>query len=297
MNSEKLLSDQTSLIKRASYLRIVARDLADGMKAGNFRSLTRGQGIEFAGVRNYIRGDDIRSLDWNVTARMGNPYVKLFEEERELQIFIIVDSSKSMFLDTGDKKTKYSAAAEAAALVTIAAEMNGCPVGAVFFDGAIHFSCKPQFGREQTMLILTHLDRLSEKKVTGSALASALNGAGKLLKKRSLVFVFSDFRCGDWQKPLISLAQKNDVVALRLQDKFDSELPNYGTVLFEDAKSGYKLTIPTTTAKFKKEWRSYNLSNMRKWQDECNKHGIMPVVFDVKQDPLLVLSSVFEVNK
>lgn len=294
---ERFLSEQNSLIKRASYLRIVARDLADGMKSGNFRSLTRGQGIEFAGVRNYIRGDDIRSIDWNVTARMGNPFVKVFEEERELQIFIIVDSSKSMFLDTGEKKNKYVAAAEAAALVSIAAEMNGCPVGAVFFDGAIHFSCKPQFGREQTMLILTHLDRLSEKEVTGSVLGSALNGAGKLLKKRSLVFVFSDFRCGDWKQPLISLGQKNDVVAVRLQDKFDSELPNYGTVPFEDCETDYKLTIPTTTARFKKEWRNYNVSNTRKWQDECTKHGIMPVVFDIKQDPLLVLSSIFEAKK
>lgn len=294
---KSLLSDQNSLIKRASYLRIVARDLADGMKAGNFRSLTRGQGIEFAGVRNYIRGDDIRSIDWNVTARMGNPFVKVFEEERELQIFIVVDSSKSMFLDTGAKKTKYSAAAEAAALITIAAEMNGCPVGAVFFDGAIHFSCKPQFGREQTMLILTHLDRLAEKPVTGSVLGNALTGVGKLLRKRSLIFVLSDFRTGDWNKPLINLAQKNDVVALRMQDKFDSELPNYGTVPFEDCESGYKLTIPTTTARFKKEWRSYNLSNTRKWQDECNKHGILPVVFDIAQDPLLVLSAIFEAKK
>lgn len=294
---KSLLSDQNSLIKRASYLRIVARDLADGMKAGNFRSLTRGQGIEFAGVRNYIRGDDIRSIDWNVTARMGNPYVKIFEEERELQIFIVVDSSKSMFLDTGVKKTKYSAAAEAAALITIAAEMNGCPVGAVFFDGAIHFSCKPQFGREQTMLILTHLDRLSEKPVTGSVLGNALTGVGKLLRKRSLIFVLSDFRTGDWAKPLINLAQKNDVVALRMQDKFDSELPNYGTVPFEDCESGYKLTIPTTTTRFKKEWRSYNLSNTRKWQDECTKHGILPVVFDIAQDPLLVLSAIFEAKK
>lgn len=294
---KSLLTDQTSLIKRASYLRIVAKDLADGMKSGNFRSLTRGQGIEFAGVRNYIRGDDIRSIDWNVTARMGNPFVKIFEEERELQIFIVVDSSKSMFLDTGEKKTKYSAAAEAAALITIAAEMNGCPVGAVFFDGSIHFSCKPQFGRDQTMLILTHLDRLSQKPVTGSVLGNALTGAGKLLKKRSLVFVLSDFRTGDWSKPLISLAQKNDIVALCMQDKYDSELPNYGTVLFEDCESGYTLTLPTTTQKFKKEWRSYNVSNTRKWQDECTKHGIMPVVFDTQQDPLLVLSAIFEAKK
>ena len=185
------IAEKESLVKKASYLRIVAYDLAEGMKSGNFRSLYRGQGIEFSGVRDYIRGDDIRSIDWNVTARMGRPYVKVFEEERELQIFIVVDSSLSMQLKT-ERRTKYETAAEAAALVTIASEMNGCPVGAVFFDGAIHFSCAPRLGREQTMLILTRLDKLPEKSETGSVLGNALTGAGKLLKKRSLVFVLSD---------------------------------------------------------------------------------------------------------
>ena len=120
----------------------MAEDIAEGMKSGNFRSLYRGQGIEFAGVRDYMRGDDIRTIDWNVTARMGRPYIKIFEEERELQIFLITDSSLSMQLETNSgRRTKYASAAETAALVTIAAELNACPVGAVFFDGAIHFSC------------------------------------------------------------------------------------------------------------------------------------------------------------
>ena len=129
------LSESTdSLVKKASYLRIAAADLAEGMKSGNFRSLYRGQGVEFAGVRDYTRGDDIRTIDWNVTARMGRPYIKIFEEERELQIFIITDSSLSMQLENGsDRRTKYAAAAETAALVAIAAELNACPTGAVFF--------------------------------------------------------------------------------------------------------------------------------------------------------------------
>ena len=100
------LANNDSLLKKASYLRIVARDLAEGMKSGNFRSLYRGQGVEFEGVREYIRGDDVRNIDWNVTARMANPYVKVFEEERELQIFLVVDSSESMRLEY-NKKTKY----------------------------------------------------------------------------------------------------------------------------------------------------------------------------------------------
>ncbi len=284
--------DSDSLVKKASFLRIQARSLAESMKTGSFRSLYRGQGIEFSGVRDYIRGDDIRSIDWNVTARMGRPYVKVFEEERELQIFIVVDSSLSMQLKT-ERRTKYETASEAAALVTIASEMNGCPVGAVFFDGAIHFSCARRLGREQTMLILTRLDKLSPKGVTGSVLGNALTGAGKLLKKRSLVFIFSDFRSGEWEKPLISLAQKNDVVAMRLMDKFDESLPSMGSVPFEDCESDLTMVLPTSSEKFKKEWRLQNESRVRNWQELCAKHGIMPVLLNTTDEPLQVLSSVF----
>ncbi|MCQ2592278.1 MAG: DUF58 domain-containing protein [Treponema sp.] len=284
--------DNDSLVKKAAYLRIVARDLADGMKSGSFRSLYHGQGIEFSGVRDYIRGDDVRSIDWNVTARMGRPYVKVFEEERELQIFLIVDKSASMQLGTG-KRTKYEAAAETAALITIAAEMNACPIGAVFFDGDISFSCSPKLGREQTMLILTHLDKVIDKVENGSVLGNAITGTGKLLKRRTLIFVLSDFRTFGWKQPLVSLAQKHDVVALRVLDKFDEQLPAIGAVPFVDCESGVKMVLPTNSENLKKEWRVQNEGFTNKWQEICTKHGIMPVKLNTSDEPLQVISSVF----
>ena len=286
------LADNDSLLKKASYLRLVARDLAEGMKSGNFRSLYRGHGIEFEGVRQYIRGDDIRSIDWNVTARMAGPYVKIFEEERELQIFIVVDSSESMRLET-NHKTKYSQAAEAAALITMAAEINACPIGAVFFDGEIHFSCKPQIDKKNIMMILQHLDKLPEVQKKGSALASALTGAGKLLKTKSLVFVFSDFRSSDWEKPITALAHTNDVIAMRLHDSYDDQLPDLGTVVFEDLESGLKMDLPSSSENFKKEWKNYNKSLTNRWRDFCIKHGIMPVILDTKAEALQVLNQTF----
>ena len=127
-----LVGSRDSLSQKSSYLRLAAGRLAESMKSGGFRSLYRGQGIEFSGVREYLRGDDVRSIDWNVTARMGKPFVKMFEEEHELQIFLIVDRSSSMFI--GSKgKVKYETAAETAALLTLAGELNESPVGAVFF--------------------------------------------------------------------------------------------------------------------------------------------------------------------
>ena len=289
-----LSESSDSLVQKASYLRIVARDLAEGIKSGSFRSLYRGQGIEFSGVRDYIRGDDIRSIDWNVTARMGHPYVKVFEEERELQIFLVVDSSASMLVNTGRKKTKYAVAAEAAALISLAAEMNSCPVGAVIFDGQIHFSAKPRTGREQTMLILTHLDKLPEEEKKGSVLANALTGSGKLLRKRSLVFVISDFRNGNYEKPLISLAQKNDVVAIRVEEAFDFQLPSVGTIPFIDSESGIKMRLPTNSQKFKRAWKDFYIQNENYWQTLCLKHGILGVKMNTDKSPLSVLTSIFE---
>lgn len=294
-----LSESSDSLVKKATYLRIAARDLADGMKSGNFRSLYRGQGIEFSGVRDYIRGDDIRTIDWNVTARMSHPYVKIFDEERELQIFVVVDSSSSMHIRTWNRsgeqvRTKYSVGAETAALITIAAEMNSCPVGAVMFDGQIHFSSKPMSGREQTMLILTHLDRLPEKQTQGSVIGNALTGSGKLLRKRSLVFVISDFRSANYERPLISLAQKNDVVAIRIEDYFDSELPHVGSIPFIDAESGTKMRLPSSSEKFKREWKEFYTQNQSHWQNLCLKHGIMDVIMKTSDSPLSVLTSIFE---
>ena len=292
--SKRYLANKESLIKKALYLRLMAEDIADGMKSGNFRSLYRGQGIEFAGVRDYIRGDDIRTIDWNVTARMGRPYIKVFEEERELQIFLITDSSLSMQLDTNTgRRTKYASAAEASALVAIAAEINACPTGAVFFDGAIHFSCEPALGKETTMQILNHLDRLPSTPTPGSVLPNAISAAAKVLRKRTLVFILSDFRCGGWEKPLISLAQKNDVIAINVHDASDDELPSLGTVVFKDAESGLQMSLPSSSPAFKKEWRKYNEMNQNRWQDFCIKHGIMPVILDTKTEPVQVLNQIF----
>lgn len=292
--AKRYLANNESLIKKALYLRLMAENIAEGMKSGNFRSLYRGQGIEFAGVREYNRGDDIRTIDWNVTARMGRPYIKIFEEERELQIFLIVDSSRSMQLETAaDRRTKYAAAAEAAALVAIAAEINACPAGAVFFDGTINFSAEPALGKENTMQILNHLDRLPESPVSGSVLPGAITAAAKVLRKRTLVFILSDFRCAGWEKPLINLAQKNDVIAINLHDATDEELPSLGTVKFMDVETGRKMSLPSSSPAFKKEWRNYNEMNQNRWQDFCIKHGIMPVILDTKTEPVQVLNQIF----
>lgn len=285
--------DDTSLIKKASYLKISARELAESFKSGNFRSLFRGQGIEFEGVRDYIRGDDVRTIDWNVTARMGHAFVKVFEEERELQVLLIMDNSESMMIKH-DKKSKFEIAQDASALITIACELNSCSLGAIFFDGQINFCTKPLLNKSQTMLILNKISQKNETPVKGSVLDSALISASRILKKRSLVFIFSDFRSEGWQKALVALAKKNDVLAFNIFDSFDYQFPELGSVVFKDAETGSKMILPTTSKKFQKSWQNFNQQKLQNWKDFCLKHGVIPVIMNTKDEPLEILNNVLK---
>ncbi len=292
----KSAEQKDSLLAKANYLRLIATDLADSMKNGGFSSLYKGQGMEFTGVREYIRGDDVRTIDWNVTARMSRPYIKQFEETRELQVFIILDASSSMqIVDHG--QTKYEKAAEAGAILALAAELNACPAGAVLFDGQIYYSTKPRLNKTQTMQIITELDRPPLHPVQGSALASAITGAGKLLHSHSLVCIFSDFRAAGWEKPLTSLAQKNQVLAFRLTSKADGKLPSIGNAIFRDAESEVEMELPSSSADFQKKFKEYNQDHQTKWKNFCLGHGIRPIIFDISKESLSVLDAALRGGK
>ena len=284
------------LAQRASSLRLAAITLAENMRNGSFKSLYRGQGIEFSDVREYLNGDNVRSIDWNVTARMGRPFIKQYEEDRELSVFLILDCSRSMEL--GSDVTRLSLAQEASALLLLACEHNAGAMGAVFFDGKIQFSCPPKSGRENSMMILSKLDKIDSipeyEKSDGSALSNAINGAAKLLKKRSLVFILSDFRSGRWEKPFARLAQKHDVVALRITDPSDSELPEIGTIPFYDAESKKKSLFPTLSRRFKAQWREANQKRSEQWKDFCSKHGAFPLTISTQEDAVSTLQRFFK---
>lgn len=289
--SENLISDRASLIKRAAYLRIATASLASAMQSGAFRSLYRGQGVEFAGVREYLRGDDVRTIDWNVTARNAKPFVKIFDEERELQIFLIVDRSLSM-QSLSKSRSRLETAAEIAGLLTLSAEHNANPVGAVLFSGEIEFAIEPNIGSDHTMLLFSHLDSFP-KESHGSVLPASLKGAGRILKKRSLVFVISDFRVNGWEEPFAFLASRHDVVALRITDSIDTALPEVGTVVFKDSESGVKKLFPTSSKIFRSEWREDASMREKRWQDSVTRRGGIPFSVSTSEDTLVALSNFF----
>lgn len=283
---------KNDISRRASLLHLSSLSLAEKMKSGSFRSLYRGRGIEFSGVREYLRGDDVRAIDWNVTARMGKPFVKVFEEERELDVFIVADASLSMCVGTS-QQTKIEKAMECASLLTLASFYNSSPVGAVVFDGELEFFCSPESGKKHSLMLLSHFELDRKKQKAGSVLDSALRGAEKLLKKRSLVFVISDFRAAEWHASFARLCQKNDVIAINIIDSSDDNIPSVGSVLFADPETGYEAVLPTSSQKFIRGWREENEQRKENWFKECVRHGGIPLFISTVQDPAAELIKFF----
>ncbi len=286
-----------SFAKKAYFLQLKSKALAQGLKSGSFKSLNFGQGIDFNGVREYLDGDDVRAIDWNVTARMGRPYVKLFEEEKELNVFLILDASLSMRTGTGDV-TRIEQAVECASLMAFAALQNGNSVGSVIFDGHIRFSCPPKYGIDNVMLLVSNFEKtisLNRKDdiATGSVLDNALKGTAQLLKKRSLIMIFSDFRTEQWSDSFARLCQEHDVIATRIVDPSDDRLPDIGAVPFIDPESGIRLVLQTSSSKFRRQWSNFGYHHLENWRHECLKKGGSPLVISTNGNPLPELTRFF----
>ena len=280
---------------RARYLKLAAISISEGMRTGGFRSCFRGQGIEFDGVREYERGDDIRSIDWNVTARSGKAFVKMYREERELTVFLVVDDSLSMTTGPGSVSRREKAL-ESSALIAFAAEQNASPVGMVMFDGVSGKVFKPRSGRDQVLSILTSLDR-RERPIAGSVLGSALAGASRVLRSRSLVVIISDFRTTGYEKALGILSRRHDVLAVRIISPADSELPNAGYVPFVDPESGIRSSFPTGSAAFREHWARENRESISRWEHVCVRRGVSSLLLSTEDDAVRVLSRFFSGRK
>lgn len=301
MNHSQLNAD--SLLRKSQSLHLASKTIADSMKSGAFKSFFRGRGIEFSGVREYLRGDDVRSIDWNVTARMGKAFVKQFEEDRELVLFLVIDASLSM--QTGaSKNSRIYTACETAALAAFAASHTNSPVGYVVFDGDISFSCEPKAGKDQVPLLLSKLENLlqqsqngTQKTPKGSVLDKALKGTAKMLRKRSLVLIVSDFRVAGYEKSLAILGMRHDVVALRITDPSDTELPDLGSVLFEDSETGITQHLPTNSVAFRRAWRENGRNSLERWQTECTRRGVYPLEISTESDPAQRLQFFFSARE
>ena len=232
--------------KRIRQLEIRTRKEVTDVLAGDYKSAFRGAGMEFDEVREYLPGDDVRSIDWNVTARQGRPFIKRFQEERELTVFFAVDLSASGFYGAG-RASKNDLAAELCATLAFSAVKNHDKVGLLLFTDRTELFIPPIKGTTRAMRIIREVLGFRPQS-TGTDLAGAVNFLARVLKKRAVVFLISDFiGGGDFDKPLQLLAQRHDVVALQLNDASEQALPNAGLIEMQDAETGETILVDTAS--------------------------------------------------
>lgn len=284
-----------SIAERSRHLKLAADRLSEGMRSGSFRSAFRGQGMEFDGVREYERGDDVRSIDRNVTARSGKPFVRIYREEREFTVFLVVDDSVSM-RDGAKAHHKRDKALEAAALLAFAAVRIACPVGSVVFDSGLGKSFPPRAGMSHALALLSDIEGRSSRH-GGTALTGALAGAARTLRGRALVFVISDFRCAGYESALAVLARKHDVAALRIVTPLDAALPEAGFVPFRDSESGLLVSLPTSSPAFRARWERDGRESIELWGKVCLRRGARPFTLNTGVDTAVELGRFFSTRR
>lgn len=231
------------ILRQVKAIELRTRRLVTTLFSGEYRSVFRGQGIEFAEVRAYQHGDDFRSIDWNVSARMATPYVKTYEEERELTLLLLVDRSGSV--EFGRPVLKSERAAEVAAVLALAAARHNDRIGAVVFSDRIDHVVRPAKGRMHALRVVRDLLAF-QPEGKGTNLAAAFRYAGRLLRHRAIIVVLSDFRASDWEGDLRRLARKHELVAITIDDPREMDLPDAGWVELEDAETGERMLVDTT---------------------------------------------------
>ncbi|MBS3749539.1 MAG: DUF58 domain-containing protein [Candidatus Thermoplasmatota archaeon] len=244
--------DQTKeIIRKVKKLEITTKHLVDGLITGNYHSIFKGQGIEFSESREYRVGDDIRSIDWKITARLNEPYIKEFIEERDLHVYFALDLSGSSSF--GNNISKRKKALEIVASLMFAAMKNNDNVGLFLFTDEIEQFIPARKGRKHVLKAISTLVQFQPKSTTTN-LSKSLRYISKVIKKRSIVFVISDFFDTDFVHPLKILKNKHDVIALRIIDQRELEIPDIGLIELEDGETGEQLLVDTSDEQFRKDY-------------------------------------------
>ena len=255
--------ETTELIKKVRKIEIKTRGLSHNIFAGQYHSAFKGRGMSFSEVREYQYGDDVRDIDWNVTARFNKPFVKVFEEERELTVMLIVDLSESLDFGTV-KQTKRDMVTEIAATIAFAAIQNNDKIGVIFFTDKVEKFIPPQKGRKHILYIIRELINFepSSKKTDIRIPLEFLTNA---IKKRCTAFLLSDFVDeNDYRNAMTIANRKHDLVAIQVYDRRLAELPKIGLVKMRDAESGSEMYIDTSSPKVQNAQREW-------WRNQCDK--------------------------
>ncbi len=284
--------ETSELIKKVRKIEIKTRGLSHNIFAGQYHSAFKGRGMSFSEVREYQYGDDVRDIDWNVTARFNKPYIKVFEEERELTVMLMVDLSGSLDFGT-ENRTKREMVTEIAATLAFAAIQNNDKIGVIFFTDKVEKFIPPQKGRKHILYIIRELinfepqSRQTDIKVSLEFLTNAI-------KKRCTAFMISDFiDTGDYRNAMTIANRKHDLVAIQVYDRRLAEMPKIGLVKFADAETGEEVYVDTSSSKVQAYQREWWKAQVTRLNEIFNKSRVDYVSISTGQDYVKALLNLF----
>jgi len=286
--------ETSELLKKVRKIEIKTRGLSKNIFAGEYHSAFKGRGMTFAEVREYQYGDEIRSIDWNVTARFGRPYIKVFEEERELTVVLLIDVSGSREFGTVTQLKK-DIFTEVAATLAFSTIQNNDKIGVIFFSDKIEKFIPPKKGKKHVLQIIRELiDFQPESHKTD--IAGALRYFTNAIKKSSTAFIISDFIDKNFERDLMIANRKHDIVALQVYDIRETELPNVGLIKLKDAESGERIWVDTSDKRLRTTYKHAWGENQLALQKSFTKSGVDLVSMSTSEDYVRVLMKLFKMR-
>ncbi len=275
--------DAALLFKKVRRLELISNKVVESLLAGNYRSVFKGPGIEFDETREYVEGDDVRLIDWNVSSRLDGVFTKTFREERELTLFMIVDVSPSVYdltLDSARREIQ----SLLFSILTFAGVRNNDRIGGLFFSDQVEAWVPPRKGRRHALRLIQ--DLLSFKPVgTGSNLEQALRGANEGLPRRGICVIISDFKTAGFYRELALLARRHDVIAIRVNDPVEDAFPSVGLIQLEDPETGKTILAHGRGRAFRRQFKDFWEVDRRAWARECGRLGVAVLEIGVDEDP------------
>ncbi len=286
--------ETSDIIQKVRKIEIKTKGLSNHIFAGEYHSAFKGKGMTFSEVREYQYGDDVRSIDWNVTARFAHPYVKIFEEERELTVMLLIDVSGSRVFGTVSQY-KMDIFTEIAAVLAFSTIHNNDKVGVIFFSDKIEKFIPPKKGRKHVLHIIRELiDFKPESKQTN--IAEALRYFTNAINKRSTAFIISDFIDDDFEKELTIANKKHDVVALQVYDIRETELPDVGLVKLKDSETDKRIWVDTSDKRLRTTYMHRWAETQLKLQKVFTKSGVDSVSMSTSEDYVKTLIKLFKMR-
>ncbi|RXG18080.1 putative protein DUF58 [Leeuwenhoekiella aestuarii] len=272
--------DTKELLKKVRKIEIKTRRLSDHIFGGEYHSTFKGRGMTFSEVRQYQFGDDVRNIDWNVTARYNEPFVKVFEEERELTMMLVADVSGSEFFGT-DQQFKSEVVTEVAATLAFSALQNNDKIGLILFSDEIELYIPPKKGKSHVLRIIRELLEFKPKSKK-TDVSQALKFLSGVMKKKAIVFVLSDFIAEGYRDTMKIAAKRHDITGIRIYDKREEEIPSLGVVQMEDEETGELLLVNTTSKKVRSNYSKYYQDRVNYYKESFTRSGAG--VIDVRTD-------------